>query len=41
MADETINTINRLLSVVEEKLGYGESLGKAILEQAPNADFSL
>lgn len=42
MADETINTINRIiLRASEEKLGYGESLGKAILEQAPNADFSL
>lgn len=42
MAEETINAINRIIiRASEEKLGYGEALGKDILENAPNAEISL
>lgn len=42
MAEETINAINRIIiRASEEKLGYGEALGKDILENAPNSEISL
>ena len=42
MAEETINAINRIIiRASQEKLGYGEALGKNILENAPNSETSL